>query len=52
MITKEALHQQLDSYVKDPADSPFQRGYLAALLGVDEGEHPSTKILEKQLKNR
>lgn len=34
MVTKEALHTYLDEvfagYIDDPADSDFQRGYLAA----------------------
>ncbi len=37
---EEILHDEikmvLDSYIQDPADSPFQRGYLAAFLNLNE----------------
>lgn len=35
----EELHDEiemvLDSYMRDPADSPYQRGYLAAFLDLN-----------------
>ncbi len=36
---EETLHDEikmvLDSYMQDPADSPYQRGYLAAFLDLN-----------------
>ena len=36
---EETLHDEikmvLDSYIQDPADSPYQRGYLAAFLDLN-----------------
>lgn len=36
---EETLHDEikmvLDSYMLDPADSPYQRGYLAAFLDLN-----------------
>ena len=36
---EETLHDEikmiLDSYIRDPADSPYQRGYLAAILNLN-----------------
>ena len=37
---EETLHDEikmvLDSYIQDPADSPYQRGYLAAFLNIND----------------
>lgn len=37
---EERLHEEikmvLDSYMRDPADTPYQRGYLAAVLDLNK----------------
>jgi len=45
------LKEALDSFVKDPADSDYQRGYLACLLEMYEivAEHPNRIQLQQQL---
>lgn len=47
----EEINQKLSSFVSDPADSDFQRGYLAALLEIDRGgKHPDEVALWEQVR--
>lgn len=57
---EEILHDEIkmvfDSYIQDPADSPFQRGYLAAFLNINDSlgvvnlSAETKKILNAQYK--
>ena len=49
MKIEEKITEALDSYLRDPADSSYQQGYLAALLNLDDGKHPRTHELSEQL---
>lgn len=44
MKTKDYLEQAICSFVDDPADSDYQRGYLAAMIEVMRQFHPEFRI--------
>lgn len=40
----------LESFLADPPDSSFQKGYLAFALELDQGAHPETEVLKAMVK--
>ena len=49
MLTDHRIAQMLNGFINDPASSPYQRGYLAALLELCPN-HPEAGLLREQLK--
>jgi hypothetical protein len=53
MIALDAyLRQAFEGFHKDPADTPFQCGYLAALLDVAKNFHPDLYLIWKALQDK
>jgi hypothetical protein len=53
LMTESDLYRALDLYVRDPASTDYQRGWLACLLSILPGDdHPNLNELQAQVENR